>query len=73
MNFSASDSILIATNASLKLYVGSGSASLPNVINNGSPDHFAYYGLPTKHSKSHCMRSVEQKLSDAVAIAGGSR
>jgi hypothetical protein len=47
VNFAASDSILIATNASLKLYVGSPSASLPNVVNTGTPDRFAYFGLPS--------------------------
>lgn len=47
VNFAPSDSITITTNASLKLYVGSSSVTLPSVINTGLANQFAYFGLPT--------------------------
>lgn len=47
VNFSSSDSIIIAPGASLQLYVGSATANLPNVVNTGTATQFTYYGLPT--------------------------
>jgi hypothetical protein len=49
VNFSpTTGSITIATNASLKLYVGSPSAVLPNLVNSsGNAAKFTYFGLPT--------------------------
>lgn len=47
VNFSSSDSIVIQPGASLNLYVGSASATLPNVVNTTTADKFTYFGLPT--------------------------
>ena len=57
INFTPSDSIVIATNASLKLYSGSPSASLPTVINHGASDTFCYLGLPTNTRLSQQIQS----------------
>jgi hypothetical protein len=47
VSFTFFDSITLATNASLTLYVGSPSASLPNLVNHTTATKFNYFGLPT--------------------------
>ena len=47
VSFVSTDSITISTNASLRLYVGSPTATLPNLVNTNTPDKFVYFGLPT--------------------------
>jgi hypothetical protein len=49
VSFASGDSITISSNATLRLYVGCDTATLPNVVNtnNGTADKFTYFGLPT--------------------------
>ncbi len=76
INFAASDSISIGTNASLKLYVGSSSVTLPNVIHAGASDKFAYFGLPTNTRLAQPIQaafsgSIYAPSADFTINAGG--
>ena len=65
VNFSATTgAIIVQPNASLNLYVGSGTATLPNVVNsNTSALNFSYYGL---NSNTNIMQTVNADFTGTI-------